>query len=73
MIYALRLKKRIGVNGISLFLNWKHLTKMQYNYSLIGNNVFALWQGLIGFVDMYYVCLVFIIFTDNILFDLVFF
>ena len=66
MIYALRIKKRIGVNGISLFPKWKHLTKMQYNYSLIGNNVFALWQRLIGFVDMYYICLVFIIFTDDI-------
>ena len=66
MIYALRIKKRIGVNGISLFPKWKHLTKMQYNYSLIGNNVFALWQVLIGFVYMYYVCLVFIIFTDDI-------
>jgi len=66
MIYALRIKKRIGVNGISLFPKWKYLTKMKYNYSLIGNNVSSLWQGWIGFVDMYYVCLVFIIFTDDI-------
>jgi len=66
MIYALRIKKRIGVNGISLFPKWKHLTKMQYNYLLKGNNVSSLWQVLIGFVYMYYVCLVFIIFTDDI-------
>jgi len=26
IIYALRIKKRIGVNGISFFLKWKHLT-----------------------------------------------